>query len=361
MKVKVLKISIYVLGGICLFAFIAVRNEQIFNLVLKEPIVKGYWDDTKYGELYYFSHINHFKEENLPRVGEKFQYSKKQSSLNDADIIIIGDSFLDMCKPTQFPAEIAKRMNKNVHFVHFEYPMLYLSQQNYCDTTPKIMLYESAERLIPVRFKNPPSSDYEIDNRSNIRKFLNKIRIQTFYERSEELYDVMLKRSYPTTWIYGKIATLKFDLFGYISKLTPLYSLNDSLPWLFYHEEVNNDITSFYYQHTEEEIENISKNIADLALQLKNKFNIELIFLPIPGKYTLYHQVINNDSYNNLLPKLYIKLDEKGIKYIDLYSTFKKSKELLYIPTDGHWNTKGLELGLQLTIDYFDSNNIIKR
>jgi hypothetical protein len=355
-KAKILRSLIIIMGLICLYAFIAIRAQAIFNLGVNEKLVTGYWDNTKYGELYYFNYVKHFKEENLPQMGEKYQYSPMQASPEDAEILIFGDSFFDICRPTQFPTEISVRLNKKVHFAYNDYPLQYLNQINYNSKEPKLLLMGSVERYIPVKFANQHNEQFTIDSRSQKIKMLSSIKNKVFYYRSEELYDALLKRSYLTTDIYSIIATVKFDCFEYISKLTPKYSLQDTIPWIFYHDEVNGKITSFYYKHTDDEFEKVSDNILDLSRQLKTKYNIELIIIPIPAKYTICHNRINNDQYSNFLPKLQEKFDHKGIKYIDFYDTFRKSKDILYIPTDGHWNEKGLELGVELTLNYLEKN-----
>ena len=75
MNERVLKYLIFIWGAISLYAFIAIRFEPLFNAVLKEDVVEGYWDKTKYGELYYFSMISHFREKGLPPAQRKFEYS----------------------------------------------------------------------------------------------------------------------------------------------------------------------------------------------------------------------------------------------------------------------------------------------
>ena len=62
MKGTVLKWIIYIWGALSLYIFVAVRFQPMFNGLLREPVVEGYWDKTKYGEMYYFSMIRHFRE-----------------------------------------------------------------------------------------------------------------------------------------------------------------------------------------------------------------------------------------------------------------------------------------------------------
>jgi len=326
-----------------------------------EKLVPDYWDRTEYGECYYFSQIKHFKEKGIPAAITKFQYSPQQTTLEEAQILIFGDSFLDISRGSQFPTLLCEKASlEKVHYVYQELPLTYLARNNYMKGSRKILILGLVERYIPVKFNSPHTSDYSTDVRSKVRKILGNIKDNVFYQRSEELYDALLKRSYATSWIYSKIATLKFDLFGYVSNLTPKYLADPENPWLFYYDQVNNENTSFYYNHTDSDMLNICRNIRDLADQLITKYNIELIFLPIPSQYTLYHRVINNDPYNNFLPRLYHELDKAGIPYIEIYKNLKGSDEILYYGTDGHWNLKGLNMAVDLVTDYLNNHYNLK-
>jgi len=356
MKEKTLKWSIYALGILCFFCLVAVRFEILFNSALKEPVVPNYWDKTKYGELYYFSMIKHFREEGLPPAKQKFEHSEKQASIEDCDILIFGDSFFEISRNKQIPERIADEFGVKVHFVNNDFPLNYLAQNNYSDTTPKLVFFERVERYIPIAFQHPHVQDFEeTPQPHSLVKLYNYILEKVFYPSSEELLDAMLKRSYLTTDLYQTISTVKFDAFGYISKLTPKYHVEKNNSWLFYHDQVNETRTSFYYQHSKETMDSICNNIANLATDLKHKYNMEFMFLPLPAKYTITHEIINNDEYNNFLPQLYECLEERNIPHLELYSSFKQSDSTLYYRTDGHWNKQGIELAYKKLIPQLEA------
>jgi hypothetical protein len=358
-KETLMKYMIYLAGAVCLYAFISIRSLPLFNAVLNEKMEPGYWDKTKYGELYYFSMISHFREKGLPYVKEKFQFSKNQSSPEEAEILLFGDSYFDIARGTQFPEIIREKTGKKVHYAYKESPLQYFARLNYKSNTPKILVYGRVERFIPMEFEKPHEETYTRDERSEIRKFLAGIKDKVFYSRTEELYDALLKRSYFTTGIYSLIATVKFDLFHYMSNLTPVYSTKYDTPWLFYHDQVNSENTSFYYKHSQEEIENYCNNIKDLDNKLLKDYNIKLIFLPIPAKYTLYHKLINNDQYNNFLPRLYEELEKKDIKFIKIYEDYLNSEEVLYYGTDSHWKKKGMNMAADNIIKFLKNDSTL--
>jgi len=360
MSEKLLKYLIYLAGIICLYAFVSIRYLPLFNATLKEDIVENYWDKTKYGELYYFSHILHFREKGLPPAKEKFEYSIKHASVADCDILTFGDSFFEFSRHKQIPERLADDFNKKVHYVNYDFPLDYLAQNNYKGTNPKLVIFERVERYIPVAFENRHiTHTIKCKKKSFLRKSFNYVLDKVFYPKSEELYDAMLKRSYLTTGIYSVISTVKFDLFHYISKLTPVYHNDGDNSWLFYHDQVNDEKTSFYYKHSQAEMDSICNNMADLAEKLKEKYNMDVIYLPLPAKYTLYHTVINNDNYNDFLPRLYDGLDKRGIRYVNVYDDFTNSDTILYYHTDSHWNQKGIDMAYKETIATIQSDSIL--
>jgi len=360
MNEKILKYLIYIWGAISLYAFIAIRFEPLFNGVLKENVVEGYWDKTKYGELYYFSMIRHFREEGLPPAQRKFEHSEKQSSVQDCEILVLGDSYFEFSRHKQFPEKLADDYNKKVHYVNNDYPLAYLAENGYGDTVPKLLLFERVERYIPVAFEEQQiSPPQQVQAPSDKLSPLTYIREKLFYHSSEELYDAMLKRSYPTTWLYSQLVTRKFELYGNMSKMTPAYLKDGENSWLFYHDQVNETRTSFYYPFTDEQIDSICDHMAQLKDQLLDQYNMHLLFLPLPAKYTLYHHLLNNDTYNELLPRLYEGLDQRGVKYINVFEDYQMSDTVLFYRTDSHWNQRGIDIAYKKTLEYIRSDSIL--
>jgi len=358
MSTKVLKILITIAGIVGLYAFLAVRSPFLFNLTFREKVIPEYWENTRYGELYYFNFIKNFREEGLPRSKAKYRHTEKHPQLQEADMLIFGDSFMDFSRMITFPERLSDTLNCRVYYERFfndHRPLVSLKEAGYENNSTKIAIYESAERYIPIRFAHPHvEEDIPADSRSGMRKAFASVLHWIFLEDSEVKYSTMLNRSILTTDIHSYINTLKFNTFGYIPATTPDYAFNEKHPWLFYYEEVNEDSTSYYYQFTDEQINNYCNNIEGLAKQLKEKYDLEMIFMPIPSKYTIYHKLINDDPYNNLLPRIYEGLAVRGVPYIDIYHDYSDSDEILYYGTDTHWNIKGLDIALENTLEIID-------
>jgi hypothetical protein len=355
MNEKVLKWLIYVAGGVCLYAFISIRSLPFMNAVLSEKMIPEHWDFVKYGELYYFNYISHFKVL-LPKAQQKYRFSDKHPDVNQADILMFGDSFLDISRQTTLPERLNDSIGKRVFFHRFlnphgSNPLCYLDQNGYSNERPKYLIYESVERNIPIKFDTAYSAAGCRAGEPGVMELaLNQSMDLTFPENAEEMYKQLLKRSVLTTRLFELSATLKFDLLGYISSQTPVYKLGAE-PWLFYFPQVSERPGSFYYEYTDEQINTYCNNIASLRAKLKEEYDLEMIFLPVPSKYSIYHKVVNNDPYNNFLPQLYEGLSRRDVPYIDLLSDFQSNDQVLYYGTDTHWNKLGVDIALEKLVE----------
>jgi len=355
MSTRVLKILIIITGALGLYAFLAVRSELLFNLTFREKVIPEYWENTKYGELYYFNHIKNFREEGMPATRVKYRHTDKHPALQEADVLIFGDSFMDFSRMVTFPERLSDTLNAKVYYERFfddHRPLITLGEAGYKNSTPKIMIYESAERYIPHRFSNPHIEEsLPSGSEFGVKQLANSVIDWIFLEDAEVKLTTMLNRSILTTDIHSLINTFKFNTFGYIPSTTPDYAFDDKKPWLFYYEEVNEDSTSYYYQFTDEQINTYCDNIAGLAATVKQKYNLDMVFMPLPSKYTVYHKLINDDPYNNFLPRLFEGLSERGVTFVNVYDDYKSSDEILYYGTDTHWNQKGLDIALDETLE----------
>ena len=359
MNSTLLKYVIYLSGIVCLYAFIAIRVLPMFNLVLVENRDPDYFEFTNYGELFYFSQINHFKED-LPKAEYKFRLSDKNASLDEADIIAFGDSFFDFNRQKTVADRLQDSLGVKVHAVNAWFPLDYLKENNYQKGREKTIIFEIVERNIPFRFYRtheiPAVSKQQ--SKAGIRSGFADLKKVVFPDNSEELYSKLLKESYLTNYAYSSIATAKFDLFRYISSQTPVYNLDKfDYPLLFYYLTVDNSTTSFYYDHTDELITRYCDNLEDLAGKLKNEYNLNMVFLPIPNKYTMLYKKINpEDKYDNFLPRLYMEMNTRKLTYINIYDDFVRSDKQLYYGTDTHWTKNGVDIAVERLLELFTEN-----
>jgi len=342
-KNRITKYFIFILGLSSLIIFISVRFEKSpVNFINKKVI----WEEDYggYGDLYNLNLLDTFKV----RVYEKdasFLKSGNKNNINESDFIFFGDSFLGgSASGKLFFERFGDSLGVKTFFSNDDDPLVYLSKVNYIKKDRKKLIFEIVERRIIEYFSVPPRTEIIAGTLIDIKKTL-------FPSNLESKYNYLLQKSILTYDLYKLISNIKFILFGFMNPATPKYSLNPL--FLFYFQEVNDKSTSFYYKFTESEINTVCNNIAIFKKLLEEKYNLELIFLPIPNKYTIYNTILNHDKYNDLLPVLYNKLEEKGISVIELYKDFKSSKDYVYHNTDTHWNSNGEDIAINKLIKIF--------
>jgi hypothetical protein len=336
-KDKILRIIIYFTGLISLFLFIILRFNYDPEYLLDKDFVKAV-KNSEYGDLYFLNYIDNFKIP-IPPVKKSHAEPVLESDVNNADILTFGDSFFASSpRFNNVPGRLADSLKKRVFFFQNGNPLTVLEDQKYRKKDKTVLILESCERLIPTAF----ISKQKTFVKKNI--FINTL-IQYIYPNNlEQRYEYLMQRSFINHYFYTKLATFKFNFLGYITPITPKYTKDP--PWLFCYQEVDDNKTSYYYKFSDEEIKSICDNIQDFSVRLKEIYDIDFIFLPVPNKYTIYHKIINNDEYNNLLPVLYRELKKRNVKVCELYELFMHSDKELYYPTDTHWNDEGVDIAM---------------
>ncbi len=359
MKVKNLKILINVTGLVCLYAFLAIRIFPMINAVLVEKMDPELKEFHKYGDLYYNNYISHFKED-FPTPRRNYRLSEKNPAVTDADILTFGDSFFDFSFIKTLPERLSDTLGQKVFSFMTQdpaqsNPFCILNHSAYQKNhNPKYVIFETIERNIPLKFGQ--AYDLTCYPKARRESLYYRVKDFIFYQHSEQLFALLLKRGYFVHHFYSYFVTKRFDLFGYISPMTDKYKLQEE-PWLFYAKEYSSEPGGFYYMYTDEELSNYAENISHLGRNLKSQYNLDLIFMPVPNKYSIYHTMVNNDRYNDFLPRLYTELEKRGVIYIDLYHEYKSSTDTFYYGTDTHWNKKGLDKALDLVLQKLKGYN----
>ncbi len=355
MSEKALRWIINIAGVVCLYLFLAVRILPLFNGILLEKYIPEYWENTQWGELYYFNFIKTFQEKNLPECHTKYRFSNRHPKLQDADILTFGDSFFDFSRMTTFPEQLGDSLNKRVYYARMDRPLKYLADSNYQPGPKRYLIFETAERFLHFRFEQAQDTVFYQDNRAGIRKLAANVRDVIFMEDQELKYSQLLARSYFSTQAYSAISTLKFNLFGQITNQTPAYKVDGEIPWLFGALQLGHEQGGFYWEAPHEKIVNYCDNIELLSKELRERYNLELVFMIIPSKYTIYHYVVGDDGkkYGNFIPKMYAELKKRNIPVIEVYDEFmaQRKEKLLFYGTDTHWTEDGLHIALNKTLN----------
>jgi hypothetical protein len=116
---------------------------------------------------------------------------------------------------------------------------------------------------------------------------------------------------------------------------------------LFLKETVTNTgISSSYAPVGSDEIKNMVNVLNVIYDHYKKSGFTEVYFSVIPNSAT----IMQPRGYNNVIPLLQNDPNLR-IPVIDIYTAFKKSPEVYYLPGDTHWNKKGCELWLDIVND----------
>lgn len=356
MHEKLLKVFIYTSGFVCLIVFLSVRivPEKSMNMLLKVKTYEEYEDSTKYGELFYISKVNLFKED-LPQAMRKYRFSEKHPRLNDSDIIIFGDSHFDHSRFVSFPELLSDKTGKKVFYYRINRPfwgnaLAYLETMGYQPGPRRLFIYGSTERYIPERFMMKYEPQVMRNKESIHRHVLNNI---LFLNNTDLLYSTILKRSYLTYHANLALLTLRFHLFDYISSVTPVYHIDrQNGSWLFIREGIDHTTEEFPQQ----EVEIIASNIQHMASEMDRRYNLDFIFIPIPERSAIYTDLVGQGEYNKFLERLYGELEKRGVAYIPLYEDFRNSNQYVFHKTDTHWNKNGVSIGLEKTIEKINGN-----
>lgn len=333
----------------------AVFSAAVFT-VSRLPVLPDAFLDMSYvgqerkgtlGDLYFMCRADYFKIP-TPEFVDNFGISSRNGGLNEADILVFGDSYFGGSRVFKnFPEMIQDSFGVNVHFERESMPLKSLADYKPVSHKKRLFLYEATERRILEDFKN--KHDIYTEKRKLFSNILNSVVPKTI----ELNYLYLLQNSVLTSGIYSFVINLRFNAFGIISDLTPVYSKNP--PFLFYYQNVNNKNTSFYYKFSEAELSRTADNIKSLSDKLKNDYNLEFLFMPVPSSYTINHRIVNQDEYNMFLPKLFAELDKRNVRYMNLYDIFLKSDKQLYYPTDTHWNEDGMKIAFGEFKKYYGS------
>ena len=115
--------------------------------------------------------------------------------------------------------------------------------------------------------------------------------------------------------------------------------------WLFYRETLDDCL------HTnplsEQQLFGAARTLALLQEYAQSR-GAQMYVTVVPNKASLYPEYLPNvgtplegeDDIDRLVPYL----EEQGVSYIDLFTPFRETDEVLYYHTDSHWNMRGAAL-----------------
>jgi len=340
-KDRVTLYAIRALGVLAAVIFLTAKSPYLVNHLISDCF---YDRGEYYGDQYSGVKVLRFKFP-MPEPNGKGIFSKS-SEVDSYQIIVIGDSFFNRCRGHDtLPYLLSQRLGEPVFYDREKYYNPFDLLRNASSSHKRILILECAERLILDRFLPTPDLNPEpaLSPSGPLKRVAEGIRDRWFV-KAEVNYRYFLNHCVFTSTIMEWWNSFNFECFGRISDSARVYSLQP--PMLFLDHETDRSPFSFYYPHTDELISTLAGNLELIRDELKRRYNTELIFMPIPNKYTIEHRLVNNDVYDMFLPRLCAELTRRNVKNVPLYEKFIHMKHELYFPTDIHWNGKGLSIAL---------------
>ena len=325
-----------------------------------------------YGDLYDLCKVNYFKYE-IPDF--PWEDTVTLDTVQDAEIICFGDSFVAF-NDELFGYQIKAKTGKKTAIVnyasldnkHRNNPLYMLMALDYHPKGRTVLIWEKVERVVAEEIPqmNPeiePSDVFGEEKDAGGGKTPPTIPAQS--SPIDTISNVILFRQdsleycftnfVGTRWLISYVFTARFSLLGEISDLTSKYTTDPYM--LFAYSEV----AAYNRKISDGDIKKIADTIERIHDRMDSEYNIEMVFLPIPDKYTVYGDLAGAGPYHGLIPRLTEELNKRSIPAIDLYREFKAYRNrfgtdpLLYYPSDIHWNVEGTALTTRMVIEFLNT------
>lgn len=340
-------------GLLCLLAVLVSKLPGIASRTLRPDV-------GEYGELYNMCKVSRFR---IPRSKPDLPVDNlpPEHGIGDASVVFVGDSFMGkdygwdlgmmfekktgipcMAKESKgvvhSPVEVLDplgcRMGGRLKYVVFEcaervlvlHPTL-RSRVNAQGTTSRTPGGKAGKNGVLAEQADSALKHYMID----------PLPLEYLVTENPLGHSLMALRN-----------TFRFEAFGEMSEMVPVYSVHP--PMLHYKQEVQSNRKP----KTDREVAELADYVRRASDELREKYGVRLIFMPVPNKYTLYGYDYGRYSYNTsgerydeFIPRLYRELDNRGVDYVDLYTPFRESRVPVYDPAHAHWNFTGKHIAVE--------------
>lgn len=284
-------------------------------------------------------HTKYEVVKNVEWITNKDGYRTSLSSDNHYDVVLVGDSLavgsgLDQ---KETAAEVlSKYLRKDVYGMGGILMTEFL-HSNYIDTlTPKTIVLVQMERDLTDVSNFSVNYKYNVISLSHY--FVQKLIIYLHLEKLNPVF-VLLDRFLKQNMYHYFRANVQFSL-------APKSVIKfDNSPMLFFQGDIaNKEVSKKDFDLT------VSK-IVEVDKVLKEK-GIQLIFVPVPNKETIYWDLLPSKTKPHFIPDLVKALNEKGVNAVNIQDQFLKAtikeNKTFYHTDDTHWNAEGVKEAMKL-------------
>ncbi len=346
MKIIILKLIIIIWISLAIVIIIGAKNKNLGKRLI--------YTEKNVGDLYMLSRLNLFKEEIIQLN------PKEDTSIENADIITAGDSFFNVANDSdtysnilesKIELEVYNLLKSN--YSKIGNPAKLLVAEGYNTFNKKTLILQTIERGAFFYGLEYYTEELNIPLRSD---FIRKKNLFFGNKKMTHLFT----RTFFTYYLDKFVKFLRFNILQEIDVNIGEYSIENKM--LFHTKG-----TKFYYEKKNKKVmRKAIQFIVELKNELKEKYDIDMVFMIIPDKFSIYNDYVpNSTEYDNFIPIFQKKLHEAGVKFIDIFSQYVKYREnddseLLYYGSDSHYTPLGKQIAVDETIKFLTKNRIIE-
>lgn len=249
-----------------------------------------------------------------------------------AEVLLIGDSNITGAKLSQeetLAEVLEKQLGKEVYSFAPATINRFLGTKRFEENPPEVVVVSSIERRIP---ELPAVGATGIGNKLRDRTgtFINSYK--------------------PLTWL-AVTADRISKLALYHRTLANIERKFGKKKYIQYQNEFFMEGGHANRTFRDEEIKQIADVLEGYKQALAER-GIPFVFMPIPNKENIYHQLLPSGQKPDFLPRLVAELQRRNVKVVDMQSTFEhlylNEKKKLYPADDGHWNNTAVVAAAEL-------------
>lgn len=311
----------------------------------------------KYGDLYAELGVRDFKVEPGPRPLPRFT-GGLHTTADSAKVFMMGDSFLrtggdryagmdeitiELGQPTLWFREGDPQ----------RFPLTCLRREKVKPSAERrVLILQRVERNIMYFYRHFKLDVIDEQGDEAIPQEIIALRNKfldirdVWFVGAEQRYQYLLSTSVVTADVMESINTFKFRHLGMMPARFQVYSTNPPMVFSF-HEANSASPLGYFYQHSDEDVHTIARNLAELSQTLDRELNIELWMVLVPNKITVYHDLATDVEYDNFIPRIQAELEAEAVRHVDVFDPLMSSDKQVFYTTDSHWNQNGLEIAVK--------------
>lgn len=310
-------------------------------------------DDAFYGDVFKLNQVRDFKEP------LSLDTTKGKSSLRNAELIAIGDSFLNAAMDSpKFPYLLEQTSGVPTWYVkqtpkYTIAPSAFFKDEKVPNA--KVVLWEQVERnIVFLYLQSKPSAIRDIES-AIPERIKQTSAYRSYVAAKNKVFNIepvlfFTSHNRYTEPLFEQLATVRFKITGDISPRTPEYALDPLMG--FYDAELEFAREPL----TDADIEAIAGRTAAEIKKIEREQGVKVIYLPLPSKYTVYRSLIKNQEYNELLPRLIPLLKAQDVAVVDVLPLYQQrveeGGELLYYASDTHWTGAAKTIAAQEVLEF---------